>query len=199
MTEFINKIIKSLSDEMEYNEVYLSEGDFQYSFARMAEKLGATKIVNERPYILSGENSRKHVDVSFEYEGVKFFVELKYKTRQTDDTSRYGENVCLINQSAQNDAMYAFHSDINKMERYLQNKNNLVAFCIFLTNDVAFWNTHRGTQIRNVSLSNGEKTKTSILNYSDKTPLKMLHAYDIHWKKFKENSPLKYLVINPVA
>lgn len=199
MSEFIDEIINSLSDEMRDNEAFLSEGDFQYSFAKMAESHGATKVVLERPYNLDGENARKHVDISFEYNDVKYFVELKYKTKQMDGLRRYGEDIYLTNQWAQNDAMYYFRSDINKMERFLRNNNNYVAFCIFITNDPAFWRAHNRDQNARVSLENGERINAGILDYSDKPNLDMHHDYRINWQDFNEAGSFRYLIIQPQA
>ena len=190
----INRIMEELKNEMKENEAFLSEGDFQYSFAKMVEKLGGSKVVIEYPYDLDGV--RRHVDVSFVYEENRYFVELKYKTTNRSSVMRHGENAPdLKKQGAENDSMYYFYSDIEKMEGLTGNPEKSFAFCIFLTNNPSFWATHNGVQNRKVSLGNGPETNSGNINYSDKKELYIEHRYGIEWENFMNDESFKYLVI----
>ena len=188
----INRIMEELKNEMKGNEAFLSEGDFQYSFAKTVERLGGANVVIEYPYDLDG--ARRHADVSFVYEGKRYFVELKYKTRATDDVCRFGEPAHLAYHAAESDSMYSFYSDIEKMEGLMGNTEKAFAFCIFLTNNHSFWSAHNGVQNRKVSLENESKTNNGNINYADKRGLSIDHQYFIEWKNFKDKS-FKYLVI----
>lgn len=187
------RIMEDLQKDMTKNEAFLSEGDFQYSFAKVSEKLGASNVVIEYPYELN--KTRKHADVSFAYEEKRYFVELKYKTINCTGVMRHGENAPdLKKQGAENDSMYYFYSDIEKMERLTGITANSVAFCIFLTNNRSFLVGHNGSQNGKVSLENGSKTKKGSINYSDKRTLLIEHSYDIGWKSFNDGV-FKYLAI----
>mgnify|MGYP004580933879 CR=1 FL=1 len=189
----IDRLMVELKNEMKGNEAFLSEGDFQYSFAKTVEKLGGSKVVIEYPYDLDG--TRRHADVSFVYEGGRYFVELKYKTRTSDDVCRFGEPAHLAYHAAESDNLYSFYSDIEKMEGLTGNTKSSVAFCIFLTNNPSFWAKHNGVQNSKVSLENESKTNNGSINYSDKKELCIEHQYAIEWKNFKDNESFKYLVI----
>lgn len=189
----INEIMEGLKNEMAGNEVYVSEGDFQYSFARKAQELGAENVVIEYPYVLDGK--RRHVDVSFVHEGLRYYVELKYKARTQIGVRRYGEEVNLANQGAQSDAMYTFYSDIDKMERIAN--ENVETYCIFLSNDPSFRNRHNGVQNGLVSLEDGSVTNHGEIHYSNRTVLNIANSYRIEWKDFNDNLSFKYLVIQP--
>ena len=71
----IDRVMEELKNEMKGNEAFLSEGDFQYSFAKTVEKLGGSKVVIEYPYDLDG--ARRHADVSFVYDGKRYFVDTR--------------------------------------------------------------------------------------------------------------------------
>lgn len=189
----IDRIMEELKNEMKGNEAFLSEGDFQYSFAKTAERLGGANVVIEYPYDLDGV--RRHADVSFVYDGKRYFVELKYKTTNRSGVMRHGENAPdLKKQGAENDSMYYFYSDIEKMEGLTSSSEKPFAFCIFLTNNCSFWSAHNGVQNKKVSLENGLKTNNGNIDYSDKSRLYIEHQYDIQWINFNDES-FKYLVI----
>lgn len=188
----IDRIMEELKNEMKGNEVFLSEGDFQHSFAKTVEKLSGTKVVIEYPYDLDGV--RRHADVSFMYEGERYFVELKYKTRTADNVCRFGEPAHLAYHAAESDNLYSFYSDIEKMEGLTRKTEKSVAFCIFLTNNHSFWSAHNGVQNSKVSLEDKETTNSGLVRYSDKKDLSIEHQYDIEWINFNDES-FKYLVI----
>lgn len=188
----IDRIMEELKNEMKGNEAFLSEGDFQHSFAKTVEKLSGTKVVIEYPYDLDGV--RRHADVSFMYEGERYFVELKYKTRTADNVCRFGEPAHLAYHAAESDNLYSFYSDIEKMEGLTRKTEKSVAFCIFLTNNHSFWSAHNGVQNSKVSLEDKETTNSGLVRYSDKKDLSIEHQYDIEWINFNDES-FKYLVI----
>lgn len=190
----IKRVMEELKNEMKVNEAFLSEGDFQYTFSKTVEKLCGANVVIEYPYCLDGV--RRHADVSFVYEGKRYFVEFKYKTTNRPNVMRHGENAPdLTKQGAENVSMYYFYSDIEKMERLTGITANSVAFCIFLTNNHVFLDSHNGPQNRNVSLENGMRTMKGSINYSDKKMLYIEHEYGIEWKDFMDDKSFKYLVI----
>lgn len=189
----IDRLMEELKNEMKGNEVFLSEGDFQYSFAKTVERLGGSNVVIEYPYDLDGV--RRHADVSFVYDGKRYFVELKYKTRTADNVCRFGEPAYLAYHAAESDSLYSFYSDIEKMEGLASSSEKPFAFCIFLTNNHSFWSAHNGVQNSKVSLENGKKTNNGNINYSDKNKLYIEHQYGIKWLNFKDDASFKYLTI----
>ena len=190
----IDRTMEELKNEMKGNESFLSEGDFQYSFAKTVEKLGGSKVVIEYPYDLG--KSRRHADVSFVYEGKRYFVELKYKTMNRSGVVRHGEKAPdLKKHAAESDNLYSFYSDIEKMEELMGNTEKSFAFCIFLTNNHSYWANHNGVQNRNVSLEDKGETNSGAVRYSNKPELLIKHPYGIKWLNFKDDASFKYLVI----
>lgn len=155
----VERIIKALQRDLDRwpNDIYLSEADFQFAFAEKAKELGAINVIVEYPYVFNEENTRKHIDVYFQYNDTEYFIELKYKTRRLDNVTRFGNPMqCLRDQAAGNDAMFSFRKDVVRMETLLNERNgNANAYCLFLTNNSYIWNNHnRGNNVNSVSLAN---------------------------------------------
>ena len=200
---FIERIIAELQKDIGNmkDEAYLSEADFQFEFANKAKALGAEKVIIELPVMFAGDTTRKHIDVCFEYEGVKYYVELKYKTCLFKDVTRYGvkTGLPLTNQSAENDAMFAFRQDVERMEKLLASNNDgsIKAYCVFLTNYHGFWEAHReGSVIARVQLS--DEINAEHLDYVNGKSTEISNVYQLVWKDFKKlgtDQLMRYLIV----
>ena len=200
---FIERIIAELQKDIgnKPNEAYLSESDFQFEFANKAKALGAEKFLIELPYVFDGDTTRKRIDVYFEYEGTKYYVELKYKTCLFKDLTRYGmkTELPLANQSAENDAMFAFREDVERMEKLLLSKSgeSVKAYCVFLSNYHGFWERHlEGSVISSVQLS--DEIKAEHLKYKNEKSTDISNVYSLVWKDFKKlgaEQVMRYLIV----
>lgn len=174
---FIEKILTTCKSKMEPQEIYLSEDDFKFSFANAAKACGANDVILEFPIKTKDlyekspitidyfknkkgdkfEESKSYIDISFEYEGVQYFIELKYKVASLE-VKRYKRAFTLSEQGAGNIGLYAFHEDIERMEFIRDFYPNSRTFCILLTNNPYYWSKHRDkTAVDKVSLSNTTK------------------------------------------
>lgn len=182
------------------NEAYLSEADFQFDFANKAKELGAKNVVIEYPFEFADEKARKHIDVFFEVEGTKYFVELKYKTCLFKGVTRHGcdNDLSLANQSAENDSMFAFREDVARMEKLLRTDgfSSAKAYCVFLTNSHGFWSEHKdGSVIETVALAS--VISKGNLTYNEKA-IHTENTYKLQWKDFKklgEDQKMRYLIV----
>ena len=178
----INKILESCLANLNEKEIYLSEDDFKFSFASAAKENGCKNIVLEFPirtidlykksdanlaYFKKKYNNddaklnqlKSYIDISFEYNNSKYFVELKYKAANLD-IERYGNSFELAAQGAGNIGLYNFHEDIERMECIKDTYSDAKSFCIMLTNDSYYWDKHKkDSMVEHVELY--EKTKTA--------------------------------------
>ncbi len=199
---FIERIMEELIAEIGGmpNEAYLSESDFQFEFANKAKALGAERVVIELPFQFGEGEARKRIDVYFEYEGVEYYVELKYKTTLFKGLTRYGVKMelPLANQSAENDAMFAYRKDVERMEGLPASREGkaVKAYCVFLSNYHGFWEAHKkGSVIADVQLN--DKIKSGKLKYKDKS-VDIANEYTLVWKDFKklgDTQMMKYLIV----
>ena len=186
------------------NEAYLSEADFQFQFANKAKELGAKNVIIEYPFKFVGEKARKHIDVFFEFEETMYFVELKYKTRLFKGVTRHVCNggFSLANQYAQNDSMFAFRKDIERMEnlRKTEGFNSAKTYCVFLTNNQNYWDVHdKEKGIAAVALTDNSVIggRENQEGYKNKT-LNIENTYKLVWKDFKklgEDQKMRYLIV----
>lgn len=184
----IEKILTTCKSKMEPQEIYLNEDDFKFSFAVAAKECGAENIILEFPiktkdlyktnriildYLkekaskgkVKYEDLKSYVDVSFEYEGVQYFVELKYKVSSLK-IKRHGRDFTLSSQGAGNIGLYAFHEDIERMEFIRDSYPNARAFCILLTNNPYYWVKHKErTMVDNISLTNTTKIAEELKDF----------------------------------
>ncbi len=199
---FIERIMEELIAEIEEmpNEAYLSESDFQFVFANKAKALGADRVTIELPFKYGRKDTRKRVDIFFVYEDTEYYVELKYKTTLFNGLTRYGVEMelPLANQSAENDAMFAYRKDVERMEGLLTSREGkaVKAYCVFVSNYHGFWETHKeGSVIADVQLN--DKIKSGNLKYKDKS-VDIANEYTLVWKDFKklgDNQMMKYLIV----
>ena len=198
---FIERIMEELIAEIGGmpNEAYLSESDFQFEFANKAKALGAERVTIELPFKHGEKDTRKRVDIFFVYEGVEYYLELKYKTTLFKEVTRYGvkPGLALAKQSAENDSMFAFRKDIERMEKLLASKKDkaVKAYCVFLSNYNGFWESHKGPEISKIQLN--DKIKAGKLEYKDKS-VDIANEYTLVWKDFKklgDTQMMKYLIV----
>lgn len=90
--------------------------------------------------------NRSFIDVYFEYNGEKHFIELKYKTRN-EIVTRHGMKFSLKDQSAQDLGSYSIYEDIERMEAIMSSIKGCKGHVIVLTNDSNYLTRPReGTQ-----------------------------------------------------
>lgn len=143
------------------------------------------------------ENEMK-VDIVVVREGEYVPIELKYKTREIPgiNIDRFGEVVkgvqIVKNQSAQNEAKYAFWKDVRRLE-LLKNRYKAVpgGLALFLTNDPSYQNTPRlGTNSYTHSIESGRHDKKRAALGGDRLKFEMGEAYTITWSgEWAENIP----------
>lgn len=199
---FVEQVIKELIGEIGGmpNEAYLSESDFQFEFANKAKVLGAERVIVELPFQFGKDEARKRIDVYFMYEGTEYYVELKYKTTLFKGLTRYGvkTELPLAKQYAENDAMFAYRKDVERMETLLTSREGKAAkaYCVFLSNYHGFWEAHKtGSVVVDVQLN--DKIKSGKLKYKDKS-VDIANEYTLVWKDFKklgDTQMMKYLIV----
>ncbi len=130
----IQKILQQLGQE---RPIFHSEADFQHALAwKIHLMYHDAKIRLEfNPYT---EGQRVHIDTLIQIQGMKYAVELKYKTRKLDiDFS--DESFHLLNQSAQDIGRYDFLKDVVRLEKFTGKYEHAKGIAVFLTNDVGYW------------------------------------------------------------
>ncbi len=116
------------------NNQFCSEKDFQFSLAwEIKSKLKNTEVILEYPY--KDDDKIMYIDICVIHNGKKYFIELKYKTKK-EKINRYGEEIELANQFAQDLGRYSFCKDIERLESIKDSASN---YAIFLTNDSSYW------------------------------------------------------------
>lgn len=127
--------------------VFTSEDDFKFTLAeKIRKEIPNAEVCLEFPVKgNSNKNKTDYIDICIKEKNELTFIELKYKTREyTFDRFNFVESkVTLKNQSAYNYGRLYFVRDIVRCENLKRNplfenccKNN---FCIFLTNDSAYY------------------------------------------------------------
>jgi hypothetical protein len=204
----IGTVLKKLLEE---RPLFFSEADFQFALAwKIKQTYETAKIQLE--HCVDG----MYIDIIVEFNGKKYPIELKYKTKAfccEFDGETYG----LTNQSAQNLGRYDYLKDIGRIERLRDNKR-LPEFeygmAIILTNDPSYWDgkkTNKETMDKAFRISDGENPKHGIMEWgkrSKKTtkersdPIILDGTYPIKWENFnskiKESEPdggeFRYLI-----
>ena len=156
LKEKLEEIMKS------FEEPFVSEADFQFSLSnKLQEELKDelckpnSGIMLEFPtkikYNEKDEDKDVSIDICVKIEGIRYFIELKYKTKK-DVSNRFGEKIELKDQAAHDLGRYGFIKDIKKMEVIREKYKNSINYCIFLTNDVNYEKKQENTLDENFSL-----------------------------------------------
>lgn len=137
MKEMLSKLSRS-------RPIFHSEADFQHAVAWEIHKHWqncSMRLEFKPPYL----NNRIYLDIWATQEDTIIAIELKYKTRRFH-VNVEEETFNLLDQSAQDIGRYDFMKDIQRLEEIVFDRNDIVGYAIFLTNDSAYWSTPRDNQ-----------------------------------------------------
>ena len=149
MSDVLNKIKEAFSSLMKKRSFFVSEADFQHSFA--IELRDNFKGKNDAVYleypIEQGENYA-YIDIVLVHEKRMYPIELKYKTKKTNCTDTLpntNQKACdlLKTHSAQDLGAYDFLYDVYRIE----NANMNAGVAIMLTNDPWYLKKGKGKSI----------------------------------------------------
>ena len=213
----LNNIFKEFADD----EMFLSEADLQFELASKLKDNGVENLIVEYPissdklyekYKVKDKKpktSNKHIDLFFEYNNKKYFVELKYKLkRQINKIKRKGTTFELPGHGAVPVNKYAIYLDIERMEQVKKINKGCKSFVLFVTNDEGYQKEveeDKETAAKDFPLNNNEKTKTDCHHYNSKKEsekkrdLYLEKSYELKWKDLKikdKNTGFKYLLID---
>ena len=204
----IDNILENLSKE---RVIFHSEADFQHALAwKLHEEYPDINIRLERRMDLSN-NEKIYVDIYLSCEECVVLIELKYKTEEFKYLDEKNNEIFeLKKQDAQDNGRYDFIKDISRLEKCVENLQNVVGYAIFLTNDSSYWKLGKrnNTEDKNFRIHEGRKIPKNIeLKWKSpenkvrrKNPIKLKNEYELKWKDFSslENgsySTFKYLLI----
>ena len=109
----------------------------------------------------------------------------------------------LLNQSAQDIGRYDFLKDIQRLERIVFDRNDIVGYAVFLTNDSAYWITPRNIntvdanfriyqgRILSGELSWGSHASEGTMRGREET-IHIKGAYNLNWQDYSEPSQESY-------
>ncbi len=153
---------------------------------------------------------RTFIDLFFEHQGTKYFIEFKYKLKEIKgDIERHGEKGFKIkSQLANNIARHQVYEDIERMENILRCKENCEckSFVIFITNDDNYWgidtkNNKNRTDFH-FQLKKGEDTSCctdeGLVYNSKKNSRRRLYIknkYSLDWKPYLNNCNSEFQIL----
>lgn len=200
MKKLLEEILKD-DTLLPSNEAFLSEADFQFNLAKKLNEIGCTNVIVEYP--IRDEDTDNHnsnnnqhntrIDIYCEYQGIMYFFELKYKTKEKEVIRHKNMKFSLKTHGAYPDNRYYIYRDIQRLENIISNKNKdklkCIGFVLFLTNDTRYTKEYEGK----FPLCN--KTNSGNLSYSDKTNILLEKQYVINWHNFGCHEDFKYMLI----
>jgi hypothetical protein len=188
----INKTIKDVINSLNNNGTYLSEADFQFSFAQSLAKNKniKTPIILEYPIMcktLYGkacneckkyfeENDRSFIDLYFRHGDEEYFIEFKYKLdkilkgKESYKICRHKEcsdEFEIKHQGAVYVGRHEIYEDIERMENLKKIKPNAKTFVVLVTNDHLYWDINQkkpNCSTYNFPLANKEDNKMTKYN-----------------------------------
>jgi hypothetical protein len=191
----IQTIITSLSQK---RPVFHNEADFQHALAwEIREYYPDSKIRLETK--VHGANTKVYLDILVHYEGRKYAIELKYKTR-TFECVVDGEEFSLNNQGAHDIGRYDVLKDLQRLEQMVASGVADDGILIFLTNDASYYSNpgeekqtadrdfrlHEGRSIHG-QLSWGEQTGYGTMRGREE-PISLQGQYEMRWASYSHVS-----------
>jgi hypothetical protein len=116
--------------------VFHSEADFQHALAWVAHRCEPNLRVRLETRL--GPRTRLDLLLSRPDVGTNFAIELKYLTAGWTG-SWDGEQFQLLNQGAQDISAYDVVKDIQRVERFVDNRLGWTGAVVVLTNDPSYW------------------------------------------------------------
>lgn len=210
MCDVLKKIEKAFSSLMKKRSFFVSEADFQHSFAielRDNFKGKNDAVCLEYP-ITQGENYA-YIDIVLVHEKRMYPIELKYKTKKTNCTDTLpntNQKACdlLKTHSAQDLGAYDFLYDVYRIE----NSNMNAGVAIMLTNDPWYWKEGKRGSIcddfriyqnreisGNLDWNLSEEQKMNDKHFTRKRPgFSLKNSYKCNWSK-ENRAGFEYLYI----
>lgn len=196
MQQIIKEIFES-NNFIDENEFFLSEKDLQFSLALMLKK-EFTDVILEYPITkqIEQKNQYKYIDIycknnkKNKEDKTEYFIELKYKTKECKKVKRFGINdLVLHDHGAYYDNRFYVYRDIEKLEKFISNRENCKRYVIFLTNDEKYQSK------RNASFPLYNRIEAGQYCHRSCESIVINNNYDIKWEDFTKNKNFKYLVI----
>jgi len=200
----IEEVLSRLSTK---RSVFHSEADFKHALAWEFQKMFpdySIRLEFKPPHC----NERCYFDIWITNKEVTIAIELKYKTRSLC-TKVFGETFDLRNHSARDTGRYDFCRDVQRLEKIISKKPNMIGYAIFLTNDSGYWDRPKRnkTQDAQFRIHQGKKLK-GIIRWSDdtsegtmgsrKNKISINGVYILDWKDYSEINEycnFKYLLV----
>jgi hypothetical protein len=143
------KILSEIIDEFLLNQTP-EEGYYSEASAQLKIGLELWRRVKSEPkleYYHKASNS--YLDIFIDIGGVRYGVELKYKTRAQ-------KGFFYKNQGAQNNGLYFFLADISRIELFKKDGIIDEGLSVFLTNEPSYWGKKRtGSHVKPFELADG--------------------------------------------
>ena len=212
MSDVLKNIEKAFKSLMKKRSFFVSEADFQHSFAiELRDKFKGKKDAVYLEYPFRQGKKYAYIDIVLVHKQEMYPIELKYKTKKTDckDTlPNTNQKACelLKTHSAQDLGAYDFLYDVYRIEK--SNMNAGVA--IMLTNDPWYWTEGKRESIcddfriyqdrtvkRKLKLNWNipDEQKTNDKHFTRKRPgFKLENEYKCKWSE-KNGAGFKYLYV----
>ncbi|WP_202078858.1 hypothetical protein [Caldalkalibacillus salinus] len=186
-------VLKSLTTK---RPIFHSEADFQHSLAwEIREHYPDSKIRLETK--IYGANTKVYLDILVYYKGLKYAIELKYKTR-TYTGIIDGEEFYLNNQGAQDIGRYDVLKDLQRLEQMVQSGVVDEGLLLFLTNDASYYSRPEGmrqTVDQNYRIYEGKSVRGQ-LSWSEhagagtmkgrENPISLQGQYVMNWETYSQ-------------
>lgn len=187
----LKAVLEALAD---VRPIFHSEADFQHALAwqlksRFADALIRLEVPFRQPVLRP-----EYVDLLVHHGGKRLAIELKYKTRGFN-TQIDSEVFELQNHSAHDLGRYDFLADVQRLERFVNDKRADNGVAILLTNDRAYWSapSRDGTIDEHFRLTEG-KHVTGLMQWlghasegtirGRRDPIDLKGAYQCTWRSF---------------
>jgi hypothetical protein len=180
--------------------VFHSEADFQHALAwelHLVDPNINVRLEYRPPWI----DRRQYVDIWVIQGDTETAIELKYKTKKMD-ISIAGEQFALQNQAAQDIGRYDFVKDIERLERVVAARRQVVGYAIILTNDATYWSHPRKSDTVDSDFRIQEgRTLSGLLNWgpgasegtrrSRTDSIQLANSYQLAWRDYSAVGDLK--------
>lgn len=97
------------------------------------------------------QRKKEYLDIFCKHKGIRYGIELKYKTRKVEST-----DFDYTTQGAQNNGKYDFFRDVSRIERFIDKDYIDEGYVFFITNDQRYYNPARNnTKVKKFDLIDG--------------------------------------------
>ncbi len=187
----LHHILKTLC---ECRPVFHSEADFQHAFAWQIHEQHSKFSIRLEYHLSLGERDR--LDMFAFDDDNKLAIELKYKTKAL--FAPIGDELFWLKDvGAQDQGRYDFLRDIQRLEKFVSEHDNVTGYAILLTNDSLYWNAPRNTLTVDASFRIHEgRVLNGILSWGHTAskgttkdrvkPITIEGTYKLTWQEYHE-------------